>query len=158
MFIRKFKRWHIKGIKTSLKIYARWPECKTVSVIISIEISKQFFVNLGVRKNGNKFWTTCLSKLNTFLIYESEWFIFVQVDSQTTNPCDSKTCLNGATCVADAAKTDGYRCDCATGFTGDKCDSWYFIETGNKIKGYTSKSMQYYTVCINSCGFMSFLF
>ncbi|XP_048750866.2 fibropellin-1-like [Ostrea edulis] len=44
-------------------------------------------------------------------------------ESISTNPCDQHQCLNGATCQADNTKPDGYRCDCDTGYTGDKCQA-----------------------------------
>ena len=38
---------------------------------------------------------------------------------QTEDPCVRRPCLNGGSCVRDGAS--GYRCTCATGFTGLDC-------------------------------------
>lgn len=51
------------------------------------------------------------------------------LDIVTTSPCEGNTCQNSATCVADATKTVGYKCNCAAGFTGDKCESKLSYET-----------------------------
>lgn len=79
-------------------------------------------VSCRMKQELNKKWC---SKKHTvklkyiFVIKMCIWFV-VPV---TSNPCEGSTCQNSATCVADATKNVGYRCDCATGFTGDECES-----------------------------------
>ena len=37
-------------------------------------------------------------------------------------PCEQNKCENGATCEADPTESDGYRCNCDTGYSGDRCE------------------------------------
>lgn len=34
----------------------------------------------------------------------------------------SQPCLNNGKCVSDLKRTDGYRCECVFGYTGDSCE------------------------------------
>uniref|UniRef100_A0A915AMF9 EGF-like domain-containing protein n=1 Tax=Parascaris univalens TaxID=6257 RepID=A0A915AMF9_PARUN len=36
--------------------------------------------------------------------------------------CSNNPCMNGGTCLKDRRKQNGFRCDCAVGWTGNKCD------------------------------------
>ena len=37
------------------------------------------------------------------------------------NKCDPEPCENGAKCIRDNKRMDGYRCKCTSDFTGRNC-------------------------------------
>ena len=44
------------------------------------------------------------------------------------NKCDPEPCENGAKCIRDNKRMDGYRCKCTSDFTGRNCQ-------GNELNG-----------------------
>lgn len=48
--------------------------------------------------------------------------IFSFLSAVQIYPCDSKPCLNGATCNNDPKDISKYKCKCAAWFTGTNCE------------------------------------
>lgn len=48
--------------------------------------------------------------------------IFSFLSAVQIYPCDSKSCLNGATCNNDPKDISKYKCKCAAWFTGTNCE------------------------------------
>ena len=58
-------------------------------------------------------------------------------------PCDSNSCLNGATCENAADCSGNYDCICSDGYTGKSCE--------------TCTKLLYYTACYVKICYYSFV-
>jgi hypothetical protein len=65
------------------------------------------------------FWRTCASNLH--LGSNAALVGVVSLCEATTAACAGSPCLNGGVCTATAPHTTGYRCICATGYSGIDC-------------------------------------
>ncbi|KHN83347.1 Protein eyes shut [Toxocara canis] len=76
--------------------------------------------------------------------------------------CSNNVCLNGGTCVKDRREKEGYRCECAQGWTGSKCDEIDHCADHDCVSGECINNNDNYTCeclpnfagqfCTRNCG------
>uniref|UniRef100_A0A0M3HQA3 EGF-like domain-containing protein n=1 Tax=Ascaris lumbricoides TaxID=6252 RepID=A0A0M3HQA3_ASCLU len=76
--------------------------------------------------------------------------------------CSNNPCMNGGTCLKDRRKQDGFRCDCAVGWTGKKCDEMDHCLNHECVSGECINNSDNYTCeclpnfagqfCTRDCG------
>ena len=87
-------------------------------------------VELSVRKTGKR-------RPAAFEISNSQVSIFYQKkinQASGMSPCERLPCLNNGVCVPDNV-ADSRTCTCTSGFTGDNCESKFYLTHGDPESG-----------------------
>ena len=101
-------------IQTVQQLYSNF---STIAFKFSIVIINAF----NSLNDKSSFKRHCLYLMRCYQCWSQEYNLIHEYWVFSANKCDPNPCINGAKCVNDERKVDGYKCLCTSDFTGKNC-------------------------------------